>query len=193
MNAINYTIARDNMVNQQLRTWDVFDPRVLDLFATLPREAFVPERFKHLAYADTPLPLDNGLELAPPREQARVLQALAIQATDRVLEVGKGREFMTQCLSKLSQSVETLDFTEALKQKGPYEVICIHGSVKKLPEKFAELLSVGGRLFAIIGDAPAMSATLLTRVNETDKRAQILFETYAPRLEQGEPKPEFEF
>jgi protein-L-isoaspartate(D-aspartate) O-methyltransferase len=193
MSAINYSIARDNMVSQQLRTWDVFSPCVLDLFATLPREAHVPERFKHLAYADTPLPLDNGAVLAPPREQARILQALAPKSTDRVLEVGKGRDFMTLCLSKLAQSVQTLDFTESLKQKGPFDTICIHGSVKKLPEKFKPLLSVGGRIFAIIGDDPAMSATLITRVSETDWRTQVLFETSAPRLEQGEPKPEFEF
>lgn len=220
MNTINYSIARDNMVSQQLRTWDVFDPRVLDLFSTLPREDFVPERFKHLAYSDTPLPLDNGHFLAPPREQARMLQALALKTSDRVLEIGTGSGFITVCLAWLCKNVVSVDIdptvTQAAKQRlqhanilevtfktgdaaqgwsqdGQFDVICMHGSVKKLSENFKQQLHVGGRLFAIIGDEPAMSASLITRVSETDWRTQVLFETVVPRLVHGEPKPQFEF
>lgn len=218
--SINYTLARDNMVSQQLRTWDVFDPRVLNLFATLPREEFVPERFKHLAYSDTSLPLGNGHFLAPPREQARMLQALAIKASDRVLEIGTGTGFITLALAWLSKGVVTVDIDPAVTeqaekrlkeanilevtfkngdasggwtQDGQFDVICMHGSIKKLPDSFKKQLTVGGRLFAVVGDVPAMSATLITRLSETDWRTQILFETVAPRLVHGEPQPEFEF
>jgi len=220
MSSINYTIARDNMVSQQLRTWDVFDPRVLNLFATLPREDFVPERFKHLAYSDIALPLGNGHFLAPPREQARMLQALALKPSDRVLEIGTGTGFITLCLAWLSKAVVTVDIDPAMiqlaqkrlhdanileatfktgdaskgwSQDGLFDAICIHGSVKKLSDNFKQQLKVGGRLFAIIGDEPAMSATLFTRMSDTDWRTQVLFETVVPRLVHGEPQPEFEF
>lgn len=193
MSSIDYHIARENMVSQQLRTWDVFDPRVLHVFATLPRENFLPDNFRHLAYADSPLPLESGLVLAPPREQARILQALAIKPTDKVLELGLGRDFMTACLSHLASTVSTLDFNQALNQKESFDVVLIHDSLEILPEKAKQLVNVGGRLFAILGNAPAMSATLNTRLSETDWRSQVLFETLAPRLAQAECKPQFEF
>lgn len=220
MSSINYSIARDNMVSQQLRTWDVFDPRVLDLFATLPREDFLPERFEHLAYSDTALPIGPGHFMAPPREQARMLQALALKPSDRVLEIGTGTGFITLCLAWLCKTVVTVDIdpetsqlaneileaanileatfkvgdaSEGWPHDGQFNAICIHGSVKKLPESFKQQLHVGGRLFAIIGDEPAMSATLITRLSETDWHTQVLFETVVPRLIHGEPKPQFEF
>lgn len=220
MNTINYAIARDNMVNQQLRTWDVFDPRVLGLFASLPREEFVPERFKHLAYSDTALPLGRGHFLAPPREQARMLQALAIKPSDRALEIGTSAGYITLMLAKLAQSIITVDIDPSIsetaekhleavghrnivfkkgdgadgwKEDGQFDVICLHGSVKFLSKNFKQQLTVGGRLFAIIGDEPAMSATLITRVGENEWQTKVLFETVVPRLVHGEPKPQFEF
>lgn len=220
MSTMNYNIARDNMVNQQLRTWDVFDPRVLTLFANLPRELFVPESFKHLAYADTAIPLGNGHFLAPPREQARMLQAVSPQPQERALEIGTGSGMITLMLAQLAHAVVTIDIDPAMTasaaqrlegkhshsiifktgnalegwtEDGLFDVICIHGSVKKLSDKLKQQLTVGGRLFAIIGDEPAMSATLVTRVTENEWHSKVLFETVAPRLTHAEPKPEFEF
>jgi protein-L-isoaspartate(D-aspartate) O-methyltransferase len=189
MSNMNYTIARDNMVSQQLRTWDVFDPRVLHLLGLLPRENFVPERFKHLAYSDTALPLDNGHYLAPPREQARMLQALAPQPADKVLEIGARNGYLTECLARLCER----EVSQDCSKNEHFDVICIHGSVKKLNENLKSQLAVGGRLYAVIGDKPAMSATLITRISETQWQTQVLFETVAPRLGHDEPQPEFEF
>lgn len=220
MSSINYSIARNNMVGQQLRTWDVFDPRVLDLFASLPREDFVPEHFRHLAYSDTSLPLPNGHFLAPPREQARMLQALSPHPQDRVLEIGTGAGLMTWMFAKLARAVVTVDIDPEMSrlaeirlhemlihnvifkvgdaaqgwtEDGPFDIICIHGSVKNLAEVFKQTLNLHGRLFVITGDKPAMSATLITRVAENEWQSKVLFETVAPRLVHGEPKPEFEF
>jgi protein-L-isoaspartate(D-aspartate) O-methyltransferase len=220
MSSINYHLARDKMVQQQLRTWDVFDPLVLDLFATLPREDFLPDRFKHLAYSDTPLPLGNGHFIAPPREQARMLQALALKPSDRVLEVGTGSGYITLCLAWLSNHLVTVDIDPAMTQaaqkrlhtskidrvhfhtgdasagwneEAPYDAICIQGSFQQLPDQFKQQLRVGGRLYAVLGNEPAMSATLITRLSETQWKTKVLFETVVPRLMHGEPKPEFEF
>lgn len=220
MSSINYSIARNNMVTQQIRPWDVFDPKILELFAQVHREDFVPDEFRHLAYADTAIPLGSGHFLAPPREQARILQALALKPTDRALEIGTGAGFITLMLAQLVKEVVTVDIDPTvlpLAQKrleaaglvqvqykvgdaakgwtrdGQFDAICIHGSVKKLDESFKTQLTVGGRLFAIIGDEPAMSATLVTRINEKEWQTKVLFETVVPRLVHGEPKPEFEF
>jgi protein-L-isoaspartate(D-aspartate) O-methyltransferase len=220
MNTMNYSIARENMVNQQLRTWDVFDPRVLDLFASLPRETFVPEAFRHLAYSDTAIPLGNNHYLAPPREQARMLQALSPQPYERALEIGTGAGFITLMLTQLAKTVVTVDIDPTMSQSaekrlhdmqiqnavfktgdgaqgwtqdGQFDVICIHGSVKKLADFFKQMLTVHGRLYVVTGDNPAMSATLITRLTENEWQTKVLFETVVPRLVHGEPKPEFEF
>jgi protein-L-isoaspartate(D-aspartate) O-methyltransferase len=217
---MNYSIARENMVTQQLRTWDVFDPRVLDLFAVLPREAFVPENFRHLAYTDTAIPLGSEHYLAPPREQARMLQALSPQPHERALEIGTGSGFITLMLARLAGTVVTVDIDPVMSQSaekrlqamhiknavfktgdgaqgwiqdGQFDVICIHGSVKKLADTFKQTLNIHGRLYVVTGDNPAMSATLITRRTESEWQAKVLFETVVPRLVHGEPKPEFEF
>lgn len=220
MTDINFDIARENMVKSQLRTWDVFEPTVLDLFEKLPREQFVPAPFKHLAYSDAAIPLSNGHKMLPPREQARILQALAIKPTDRVLEIGCASGYLTTCFATMAHTVVSIDIdTNMLQQAeehikaaglqnvtfkqgdgakgwvqdGTFDVICLLGSVEQLPQNFAKQLNVGGRLFAIIGNEPAMSATLVTRLSETDWRNDILFETIAPRLVHGEAEQHFEF
>jgi len=109
MNTIIFIIARESMVKQQVRTWDVFDPAVLALFDELSREPYVPPRFKHLAYSDAAIPLDNGHKLLPPREQGRILQALALKSTDRVLEIGCATGFLTTCFARLAHAVVALD------------------------------------------------------------------------------------
>ena len=217
---MDYDQARFNMVEQQIRTWDVLDPTVLSLFSEMRREAFVPDAYKKLAYSDTALPLSNGHKMLPPREQARILQALTIKPTDKVLEIGTGAGFMTILLAKLAHQVVTVDIDPALSkqaeqhvaeagldnvtfeigdgskpwtQDGNFDVICLLGSVDKLPQTYAQQLNVGGRLFAIIGDEPAMEATLITRLSENDWQNKILFETIAPRLVHGESAPQFEF
>ncbi len=208
------------MVEQQIRTWDVLDPRVLSLFADILREDFVPQAYKKLAYSDTALPLANGRTMLPPREQARILQALQIKSTDKILEVGTGSGFMTILLAKLGHQVVSLDSDPTLSneaqahvkqaklnnvtfkvgdanqvwaQNGHFDVICLLGSVAKLPQAYVQQLNVGGRLFAIMGEEPAMQATLVTRLSENDWQNKVLFETIAPRLIFSETKEQFEF
>jgi protein-L-isoaspartate(D-aspartate) O-methyltransferase len=217
---MNYDQARFNMVEQQIRTWDVLDSKVLELFAEAPREAYVPEAYKDLAYADTSLPLHNGHHMLPPREQARILQALKIKPSDKILEVGTGTGYMTAFFAKLGHHVVSLDIDAELSKKaaahlaeqdirnvelkvadgskpwtedGNFDVICLLGSVEQLSQAYAQQLNVGGRLFAIIGNEPAMEATLITRLGENDWQNKILFETIAPRLVHAQAKPQFEF
>ncbi len=217
---MDYNQARFNMVEQQIRTWDVLDPTVLDLFSGMQREAFVPDAYKELAYSDTTLPLGNGHKMLPPREQARILQALQIKPTDKILEIGTGTGFMTSLLAKLGHYVVTVDIDAELSKQaqqhlidqnlnnasfkigdgskpwtedGNFDVICLLGSVEKLPQLYTQQLNVGGRLFAIIGNEPAMEATLITRLSENDWQNKILFETIAPRLVHGNTAQQFEF
>lgn len=212
--------ARHNMVNNQIRTWDVFDPKILALFEETPREDFVPAGFEDLAYADTSLPLGEGHHMLPPREQARLLQSLNIQRSDRVLEIGTGTGYVTSMLAKLSQAVVTVDINpktskaaaerlakmnlhniefqvedgaQGWTRDGNFDVIALLGSVEKLPPSYLTQLNVGGRLFAIIGNVPAMEATLITRLSEQDWRYEVLFETVAPCLVNGRVKAEFVF
>lgn len=196
--------ARTNMLKQQVRTWGVLDPDILDLIATTPREAFVPDTFRELAFADFAIPIGHDQFMLPPKEEAFIIQALKIKPSDRVLEIGTGSGYMTALLAKQAAHVESVDiFAEFTKQAGqklielgimnvtlttadaatgwnhqaPYDVIVITGSLPILPRKFRDDLAVGGRLFAIIGMAPTMEATLWTRVSETSWSQEKLFET----------------
>lgn len=213
--------ARHNMVTQQIRTWDVLEPQILDLFERTPREDFVHPAFKHLAYTDSVLPLPHGNQMLPPREQARALQALNIKPSDRILEIGTGTGYLTSMFARLGHHVVTIDINPDMSEMARqhiekmklsnkvtfevgdglqvstddrrFDVICFNGSIKSLPERFPSHLNVGGRLFAIIGSKPAMLATLITRLNETDWQNTVLFETIAPRLIQNDEKQTFEF
>lgn len=214
--------ARFNMVQQQIRPWEVFDPRVLDVMETLPREAFVPDAYKALAYADIEIPLDHDEQMMFPRVEARLMQALDLLPGDQALEVGTGSAYLTACMAKLCQRVVSIDMHEDVAQsaakklqqqgignvilksgdalegilaEGPFDVIAVTGSVatSEQAEIFRQQLRIGGRLFIIIGTPPAMEAMLITRTGENAYSEEGLFETDVKALTNAEAPRTFEF
>ena len=215
---LDITKARFNMIEQQIRPWEVLDQKVLDVIETIPREDFVPETNRNLAFADINIPLSHGEVMMEPRVEARMLQALNIQSTDSVLEVGTGSGYITALLAQLGKYVVSVDIhadnTEAAKLKleahgltnttletgdaaadwnrhAPYDVIAITGSMPTLPEAFQFSLNNGGRLFCVIGESPVMTATLITRVGEYEWTHEALFETDLPSLHNISPARHF--
>lgn len=205
----NIEQARFNMVEQQVRPWDVLDQQVLDLLLRVPREAFVPAHLRALAFADTMLPLENGELMLEPKLEARMVQALALQPDDKVLEVGTGSGYLTALLASLAARVVSVELDSemmAAAQQGlaahgidnvdfylgngaggweaeqPYDAIVLGGAVAAIPQALKEQLQVGGRLFAVVGEAPAMQGMLLTRLNMKEWREWVLFETVIPPL-----------
>ena len=210
MSLSNITQARFNMIEQQIRPWDVLDLKVLDLLATVKREDFVPPQYKGLAFADLEIPLPGGQCMLAPRVDARLLQDLAIQSTDKVLEVGSGSGFMAALLGHQAQSVVSLeivpelvhmaranlhkaglhhvdvrcaDGAKGLPAEAPFDVIVLSGSVAEIPRALLEQLTVGGRLAAIMGHEPMMRATFVTRTSANDYKTTTPWETLAPRLQ----------
>lgn len=206
---MNFEQARFNMVEQQVRTWHVLDTRVLEALSAVPREVFVPAECKNLAFADTAIPLGHGQNMMPPREEARLVQALNLKDSDHVLEVGTGSGYVTALLAHFAKHVYSVDIYpdfvtragSALRAQGihnvtldvgdaatgwdhhgPYDAIAITGSLQTLPDAFKQSLKVGGRLFCVLGDAPAMVATVLTRTGQDTWEEEGLFETVVPRL-----------
>ncbi len=212
---MNQEQARENMVKQQVRTWEVTDTRVLELLYKYPREEFVPEAWRELAYADTNIALDDSSCMLFPGMEARMLQALNVQPGESVLEIGTGCAYLTTILAELSGKVTTLDtgdhiqpgirenlqnihfetgsINEGWQDKGNFDVIVLNGSVQSIPEGMLENLNPGGRLFAVIGDEPAMSATLISRNVDGSVFEEVLFETSLPRLSAAEQKEVFIF
>ncbi len=216
MSDMNLENARFNMIEQQIRPWEVLDQRVLDLLNKLPREDFVPQRYRRLAYMDTTIPLGNDQVMMPPRVEARILQALNIQADETVLEVGTGSGYVTALLASLGDHVYSVDINaemtrtagEKLTDRGitnvtletgdaargwdahaPYDVIVITGSLPLLPVSFKQALNLGGRMVAIVGDSPVMEVVLITREGESEWAQETLFETDLPALINA-PEPE---
>ena len=198
----NMEQARFNMVEQQIRPWDVLDMRVLDLLSKVKREQFVPPAQQGMAFMDMDIPLGHQAAMWQPKLEARVLQELHIEPTDQLLEVGSGSGYLTALLCRLAKHVtsveivpELLAFAEknlaahhvdnvtlvrgdaAQGWPGNYDVIVLTGSVPVLPSAFQNSLKPGGRLFAIVGDAPAMRATLVSCVEPGIYESTILFET----------------
>ena len=217
---MNFDQARFNMVEQQIRPWEVLDPRVLSLLETIHREDFVPVRYRKLAFADIAVPLDHGQVMMRPKIEARMLQALDLQEDETVLEIGTGSGFITACLASLSKRVVSVEIFEDLHQaalldlqdKGirneelfvgdvmngwqpeqAHDVVVVTGSVPEVPEQFKGWVNPGGRMFVITGESPAMEAKLLRRLDVTQWAEESLFETDLPRLINAEPPPEFEF
>jgi len=213
---MNVEQARFNMVEQQIRTWEVLDQQVLDLMAQVPREDYVPAAYRNLAFADTCIPLDHGQTMMVPRVEARMLQALQVLSSDRILEIGTGSGFVTALLARLgghvtsieihgslcdgareklaAHAVENVDIHNADGSRGwersaPYDVIAVTGSVPVAEESFQNNLAVGGRLFIIVGREPAMEALLITRSSDTQWSTDCLFETVLPPLT-GVEEPE---
>lgn len=208
--------AHFNMIEQQIRPWHVLDERVLDVMRGLSRERFVPAAYVGLAYADLAIPLPGGASMLEPKLAGRLLQALAVRPGDRVLEIGTGSGYVTACLARLGGRVTSIeidpDLADAARERlaelgidadivtgdalaggidgGPFDVIALTGSLPT-EEPLASLhqqLADGGRLFAVIGEAPVMEAVLDTRVG-ADVRRQDLFETGLPALRNA-PQPE---
>jgi len=217
---MNLAEARHNMIEQQIRPWDVLDQRVLELVANLPREDFVPSAYLSLAYADINIPLEHGQSMMAPKVEARMIQALNLQPRDIVLEIGTGSGYVTALLAKSAKHVYSVDifadFAERARLKlaghgitnvtletgdaatgwekdQPYDVIAVTGSLPLLPDSLRRQLKVGGRLFVVTGDAPVMSAQLITRVSETGYSQQALFETVLPPLVNAPQPPRFVF
>ncbi|HEY0633872.1 MAG TPA: protein-L-isoaspartate O-methyltransferase [Gammaproteobacteria bacterium] len=207
---MNLEQARHNMIEQQIRPWEVLDQRLLDLLVRVPREDFVPPRYRKLAFADIEIPLDHGEVMMQPRLEARLLQALDIQPNDRILEIGTGSGYVTALLAHLGRHVLSIELHAELIEQArqrlarhgitnvnlvhedaaagwsgggvPFDVILLTGSVPELPDAFRKLLTIGGRLVAVVGTAPIMEATLVTRLGETEWSEELLFETMTPPL-----------
>lgn len=217
--SINIELARFNMVEQQVRPWDVLDARVLDTLASVRREDFVPEAYRALAFADVALPLGHGENMLHPILEGRLLQALALKPQDSVLEVGSGSGFVTACLGRLARAVLGLEIHAELAARAGvlcaaagianarienvdafnytpgqiFDAVAVGGAVEQIPDRFRDWVRVGGRLFAIRGIAPAMQGVLLTRVGAQDWREESLFETDLPYLIGAAPAKRFTF
>ncbi|MFO1220925.1 MAG: protein-L-isoaspartate O-methyltransferase [Burkholderiaceae bacterium] len=207
---MNTELARFNMIEQQIRPWNVLDPAVLQLLAVLRREDFVPAAYRALAFVDTEVPLPEGQCMLAPRVEARLLQELNLQRHERVLEVGAGSGFMAALLSHRARSVvsleirptlaamaaanlqragvgnvkvRVLDGAKGLPDDAPFDAIVLSGSVDSVPQALLEQLAPGGRLVAIVGDEPVMRAVRVRRITDSSFETTDLFDTVAPRLD----------
>jgi protein-L-isoaspartate(D-aspartate) O-methyltransferase len=217
---MNLEQARTNMVEQQIRTWEVLDQDVLDLLYVVPREEFVPQKHRALAFADMEIPLGEGERMWQPKMEARVLQDLGLRKTDRVLEVGTGSGYLTALMSHRASRVFSVEIKPKLAEFGranlerhgaegvtleigdaargwgshaPYDVIVLTGSTPILPRALVEQLAPGGRLFAVVGELPVMTARLVTAPAPGTWRSTDLFETALPPLVNAEHAPRFRF
>ncbi len=213
---MNLEKARFNMIQQQIRPWEVLDQRVLDAMQALPRDEFVPEAYRKLAYADIRIPIAEGQCMMTPKVEARIAQELRLTGEDEVLEVGTGSGFLTALLASLAGHVHSVEIHEALSRtagerlaahgignvslevgdgsrgwsaKAPYDAIAVTGSLPMLGDELQGQLKVGGRLFVVVGESPVMEARIVTRVGEQDYATESIFETDLPALE-GIEKPE---
>lgn len=205
---MNVEQARSQMVEQQVRTWDVLDAQVLDIMMEVPRERFVPPRYVRLAFADTQIPIGHNEVMMAPKVEGRLLQALDIRPGDSILEIGTGSGFLTACLAELGGSVLSVDihpdFTDAararlddlgvdnvtleawdankLETKKSFDVIAITASLPAYNDLYERALKPEGRLFAVVGTAPIMQARVVTRAGENEFGSETLFETSIPPL-----------
>ncbi len=217
---MNLEQARFNMIEQQIRPWDVLNPVVLDLLKQVKREEFVPAAYRTLAFVDMEIPIGHGETMLSPKLEARILQELAVTQSDTILEVGTGSGYLTALLATLGKFVHSVDIVAEFKAQahikllahgignvslevgdaaqgwsrhGKYDVIVITGSTPILPESFINDLNPGGRLFAITGDAPAMTAQLVHCVAPGAHRTITLFETVVKPLQHAMQPERFVF
>ncbi|THF61933.1 protein-L-isoaspartate O-methyltransferase [Pseudothauera nasutitermitis] len=213
---MNFEKARFNMVEQQIRPWDVLDPVVLDLLMTVRREEFVPAAYKTLAFADIEIPLGGGHTMLKPVVEGKVLQAVQVRPTDSVLEVGAGSGYFAALLAARAESVRSVDIDPAMVRlaqenlarygvanvvveegdgvqgcaaHGPYDVIVVSGGLPQLPDALLQQLKPGGRLFAFVGEAPVMKGRLVTNLGEGRFQTEDVFESLVTVL-QNAPKPD---
>lgn len=216
----NIEQARFNMIEQQIRTWEVLDSRVLDVLRDVPREDFVPGRYRKLAFADLRLPIGQGQVMMKPVEEGRMLQAMDVQPGHRVLEIGTGSGFVAACLSALGAEVLSIDLHQELADSansrlnrlgidrvevecadalGDFEPeqnfdrVLVTASATDMPVRFKPWVRQGGLLFVVRGSSPAMEAVCLQRIDADRWHAESLFETDLPRLIGAEDQPTFEF
>ena len=214
----NAEVARQNMIENQVRPWEVLDPRVLDVLAAVRREDFVPARYRALAFADMALPIGHGETMMKPTVEGRMLQALGLGAEDRVLEIGTGSGFVTACLARLAGAVTSLeihanladaartriaaagaqnvrvevaDAVKGFKTGERFDAVVVTGAVSAVPDQFRAWVAPKGRLFAIVGESPAMQAMLFARADDTHWREESLFETDVRYLTHAEPPRRF--
>jgi len=215
--------ARQQMVDQQVRTWEVLDPRVLDAMYAVPRELFMPAGYQDLAYSDSGLPIGCGQTMLAPNLQGRILQALEIAESDRVLEVGTGSGYLAACLSQLAASVQSVEIHAELAQAAAanlralprganqarielvtrdafsdapwdeYDAIAVTGSLPVYDKRFERALTLGGRLFVVVGAPPVMHAVRVRRVDRTEWTRESLFETVIDPLLNAPAAPTFVF
>ena len=207
------------MIEQQVRAWDVFDPDVLAVLTDVPRERFVPVGYESLAFADTEIPIGHGESMMRPTIEGRLLQSLQLDGTETALEVGSGSGFLTACLARLAETVVSIDiYDDFLNQagqvladtgihnvelvsmdatrelpQGPFDAIAVTGSMREFEPRFVEALSVGGRLFAVVGDPPVMQARVIERTGGSDWQTETQFETCLRSLVHGSAPSGFEF
>ena len=217
---MNVDQARHNMVEQQIRTWEVLDQAVLDLLYAVPREDFVPAAYRSLAFADLEIPIGEGETLMTPKMEARIVQELALRRADRVLEVGTGSGYLTALLARCAGHVHSLEIRPALAafgranlerhgadnvtleigdgargdaKRAPYDAIVLTGSTPVLPAGLREQLAPGGRLFAVVGEPPVMVARVITCTAPGAWRSVELFDTVLAPLQNAERPPQFRF
>ena len=201
--------ARFNMIEQQIRPWEVLDPTVLSLLSVVKREDFVPAEYKDLAFADVEIPIAHGQAMLAPKIEARILQEMGIKNTDKVLEIGTGTGYMAALIAAKAEFVYSVEIDpllvelarKNLQQAGianvsvdlgdgaqgwplyaPYDVIVLSGSTPVLPESIMRQLKIGGRLLAIVGEAPARQVQLVTRSDENAFSTVTVFETVVAPL-----------
>lgn len=211
--------ARENMIEQQVRAWEVLDKTVLDVLRSVPREAFVPEPYRALAFADTEIPIGHGEAMMRPTVEGRMLQALELSGREHVLEIGTGSGFITACLARLGARVTSVDIhgdfvaqaadrlakhdvdnvrllemdaMQALPEER-FDAIAVTGSVPRFDPRFVEALAEGGRLFIVVGKPPIMEARLVTRSGDNEWQHESLFETLLKPLVNASAGPEFSF
>lgn len=209
MTELDFERARFYMVEQQIRTWEVLDPRVLDLISSMERHTYVPEQYRNLAYSDLQLPIGQGQVMLEPKLEARILQTLSPQPGETALEIGSGTGWMTACLAGLCDRVTSIDilpeFTELagrnLQAHGVsnvelgtgdaaqgwddgrrYDAIAVTASLPEFHEGFHQSLTIGGRLVLIVGEPPIMEGLLITRVAEDQWSTESLFDVSVPPL-----------
>ncbi|NOU25496.1 MAG: protein-L-isoaspartate O-methyltransferase [Methylotenera sp.] len=212
--------ARFNMIEQQIRTWEVLDPVVLALLDEVPRENFVAESQQGLAFADVELPIGHDQTMLSPKIEGRILQALSIKKTDKVLVIGTGSGYLTALIAKLAAHVHAVEIIPELSSlantrlqqhhinnvslhiadgangyaaEAPYDVIVFTGSLQLHPIVAEQMLNIGGRMFAVVGELPIMQATLTQRISDSSYRKETIFETCLPPLENIPQSEKFAF
>ena len=220
MSSPNFDVTRRTMIDSQIRTWDVLAERVLELVGRLPREDYLPKAHRNLAFVDMNIPLGHGEVMMAPKMEARLLQELEINPTDKILEIGTGSGYMTALLAALGKHVisveirpeftaeaaaklahhgvrnitlENGDGARSWDRQKPYDVILITGSTPLLPETFQQSLAVGGRMIAIVGTAPAMDVRRIRRLGEYSFETDSMFETVIPKLQNALEPAKFVF